>query len=115
MTSALSAERAARNGAVLRRAHERIEQRLDELSLLDGRSPLLCECDNPLCTQPVRLTIEQYEAVRAHPTRFVVASGHQSGDTEIVARHQDHDVIEKRGTAGDIAAALDPRTETRTA
>jgi hypothetical protein len=111
MATGLSAERAARNEAVFRRANERIEQRLDDLSLADGRSPFLCECDDPLCTHPVRLTAAEYEAVRAHPTRFLVVSGHQAAHADTVGRHDQYDVIEKHGTAGDIAAALDPRSD----
>lgn len=109
MPSELSTERAARNEAVFRSANERIARRLDDLSVLDGRSPFLCECDNPLCTEPVRLTLEQYEAVRAHPARFVVASGHRSAGTQVVTRAGHYEVIEKHGRAGEIAAALDPR------
>src|SRR4051794_22617908 len=103
MASGLSAERAARNEAAFRRANEHIEQRLDELSLLDGRSPFLCECDNPLCTDPVRLTVEEYESVRAHPTRFVVAHGHSGPDTQTVQRGEHYQVIEKHGAAGEVA------------
>jgi hypothetical protein len=109
MGTGIGAERAARNEAAFRRANERIEQRLDDLSLRDGRSPFLCECDNPLCTDPVRLTVAQYESVRAHPTRFVVAPGHGGPGTETVARGEHYEVIEKHGAAGAEAARLDPR------
>jgi hypothetical protein len=109
MTSGLSAERAARNESVFRDANERIERRLDELSLRDGRSPFLCECEDPLCAQPVRLTVEEYEAVRAHPRRFLVATAHSGAGTKTIERHDGFDVIEKLGTEGTVAAALDPR------
>jgi hypothetical protein len=81
--------------------------------LSNGRSPFLCECEDPLCTQPVRLTAEQYSAVRAHPTRFIVADGHLVGDAEIVAYRDGYTVIEKRGIEGAVAAELDPRQHER--
>lgn len=109
MATEPSAERAARNASVFREANERIEQRLDELSERDGRSPFLCECEDPFCARVVRLTVEEYEAVRAHPRRFFVARPHVVTDAEVVERHAEHDVIEKHGTEGDVAAALDPR------
>ncbi|MBE2317660.1 hypothetical protein DVA67_016885 [Solirubrobacter sp. CPCC 204708] len=108
MASQLSAERAARNESVFRNANERIEQRLGELSLLDGRSPFLCECEDPLCASPVRLSAEEYEAVRAHPQRFIVVPGHGAGEAK-VTRSEGYDIIEKHGAEGRVAADLDPR------
>lgn len=113
MASHLSAERAARNEAVFRKANEGIEQRLDELSLLDGRSPFLCECEDPLCMAPVRLTVEEYEAVRAHSARFLLARGHTFSDGVVVEHHEDCDVVEKQGIEGEVATALDPRRTPR--
>src|SRR5829696_6004974 len=111
MASGTSAERAARNESVFRSANERIEQRIEDLSLSNGRSPFLCECEDPLCTQPVRLSAEHYQAVRAHPTRFIIASGHPVGDADLIDHHDGYDVIEKRGTEGEVAAALHPRDQ----
>src|SRR3954452_9892670 len=105
----LSAERAARNESVFRDANERIEQRLEELSLSDGRSPFLCECENPLCTRPVRVTAEEYEAVRAHPDRFIVATDHTIEDADVITRCDEFHVIQKRGAEAAEAAQLDPR------
>jgi hypothetical protein len=109
MASPLSAERAARNESVFRNANERIQQHLGELSLLEGRSPFLCECDDPLCAEPVRLTAQEYEAIRSHSRRFVLASGHSAGDATVVERNAKFVVIEKRGAEGSLAETLDPR------
>src|SRR3954466_13817327 len=105
----LSAERAARNESVFRDANERIEQRLEELSLADGRSPFLCECENPLCTQPVRLTAEEYEAVRAHPYRFIVATDHTIEDADVISRSDEFQGIQGRGGEAGGAAERAPR------
>jgi hypothetical protein len=109
MATKLSAERAAHNECVFRDANERIEQRLEELSSLEDRSPFLCECQDPLCVSPVWLTVEEYEAVRAHSTRFFVVRDHED-DGEVIARRDGYDLIEKHGIEGGVAAALDPRT-----
>src|SRR4051812_42627643 len=107
----VSAERAARNESVFRDANERIEQRLEELSLSDGRSPFLCECEDPLCTRPVRLTAEEYEAVRAYPDRFIIATDHTVGDADVVTRRDEFHVVRKRGVEASVAAQLDPRRD----
>jgi hypothetical protein len=109
--SGLSAERAARNESVFRDANERIEARLGELSLSDGRSPFLCECEDPVCTRPVRLTAAQYEAVRKHPDRFIIASAHMVDSADVISRHDGFQVIVKRGAEGSAAARLDPRQQ----
>ena len=115
MASGLIAERAARNESVFRNANERIERRIEELSLSDGRSPFLCECEDPLCTQPVRMTAEQYAAVRAHPTRFIIAVGHPTGDAQVIAHTGEYEIVQKQGAEGAVAADLDPRgSETTT-
>ena len=107
--SGLSAERAARNESVFRDANERIEARLAELSLSEGRSPFLCECEDPVCPRPVRLTAAQYEAVRKYPDRFIIASVHPVDSADVVSRHDEFQVIVKRGAEGAVAARLDPR------
>jgi hypothetical protein len=105
----LSAERAARNESVFRDANERIEERLAELSLSDDRSPFLCECENPLCTRPVRLTAGEYEAVRAHPDRFIIATDHTIDDADVITRSDEFQVVRKRDVEASVAAQLDPR------
>ncbi|MGB8002633.1 MAG: hypothetical protein WCF27_00080, partial [Gaiellaceae bacterium] len=58
--------------------------------------------------EKVVLTPEQYEHVRADSTRFVVAKGHALPEIEsVVAQAADHVVVEKEGTAADIAIHLD--------
>ena len=106
-----TAERAARNESVFREANERIEQRLEDLSLEHGRSPFLCECEDEGCTEVLRLTLTEYEHVREHPRRFFVAPGHDGGSGEVVERHDRYVVVEKQGEAGEIAAELDPRRD----
>ena len=74
----LSAERAAENESIFRNANERVEEQLGELTLEEGRSPFLCECEDVRCRTMLRLTREEYEHVRSEPNRFVLAPGHPS-------------------------------------
>jgi hypothetical protein len=110
MTGSTTGERAARNESIFRGANEHMEDRLDELSSEGGRSPFICECEDPACTQLIRLTREEYEAVRAHPRRFVIARGHSVQEAEIIVEADGHEVVEKYGEAGEIAERLDPRS-----
>jgi hypothetical protein len=74
----------------------------------DGLVPYICECADELCFARVPLARDEYEAVRAHPARFVVARGHEGGE-RTVAAYDGHAVIEKDDLAGEIARATDPR------
>ena len=41
----------------------------------------ICECDDEGCLEPVPLTAEEYDTVRASEGRYVVMPGHEHGDT----------------------------------
>jgi hypothetical protein len=97
----------AGNEALFRRVNEAIDR---------GRWPgedasaFRCECAQSGCSELLDLGREQYEGVRAHPRRFVVAPGHEEPRFELVVERQPrHVVVEKRGQAGAIAEATDPR------
>jgi hypothetical protein len=73
----------------------------------------VCECANN-CSEPVQLTIAEYEAVRSDPTHFMVAPSpaHVVEQIEdVVARHERYWVVEKRDLAGEVSEALDPRDD----
>jgi hypothetical protein len=103
-----SQERLAKNESFFRQVNERIK---DVAEGFEGdRYEFLCECADAGCTERITLTREQYEAVRADGTRFVLARGHTAPEIEhVVEREDDHVVIEKVGLAGRIAAKLNPR------
>jgi hypothetical protein len=60
-------------------------------------SDFVCECADPACAERVRVTLEEYEHVRADGTRFLVVPGHEDTRMErVVARpHRRLAVIEK--------------------
>jgi hypothetical protein len=103
-----SPERLARNEAFFRQVNERIN---DVAIHSDNGYEFLCECADPECTERITLmTEDDYEWVRAKPTRFVLARGHISPEIEhVVEREGDHVVVEKLGVAGRIATQLNPR------
>jgi metal-responsive CopG/Arc/MetJ family transcriptional regulator len=103
--------RAATNQSLFREVNERVEE-LDHRH----RSPsafilFVCECANDACTEPISATEEEYEAVRAVPTHFVIRADHIVAEVErIVDENDRYAVVEKIGAGQQIAAAFDPRT-----
>ena len=115
--SGTSAERVARNDAAFREANDQINDVAQSFDREDGELlPFLCECADVSCTEIVRLTPTEYEAVRREPTRFLNAHGHvrnAEGWARVVEEFDRYTVVEKIGEAGEIAAELDPRAEER--
>jgi hypothetical protein len=74
------------------------------------RVGIRCECARLGCTAIVEVSRAEYEGVRGHGRRFLVAPGHVVPETEeVVERHGGYEVVEKHGEAGRVAAATDPR------
>ena len=63
------------SASVFRDANQRIAESVKELSLT-GRAPFICECSDERCTEPIALGLDEYEAARSHPARFVTVPGH---------------------------------------
>lgn len=96
--------RRARNEVLLRRYNEHVEA--ERLRTQPTLSEWVCECADPQCAQLLRLSIPEYEAVRAEPTRFLVAPSdrHVAADIEyVVQREPRFWVIEKIGVGADVA------------
>jgi len=106
----ISIERKTRNEAIFRDANEEIAKVREQLTVVDGRTPFLCECEDPTCREIVRATIEDYEKVREYPSRFLLAHGHTWAQGRVVEKKQDYLVVEKTGEAARIAHETDPRT-----
>jgi hypothetical protein len=102
--------RLAQNEALFREVNEKVEAVAAVHGADDHVYEFYCECANADCSMQVRATIAEYEAVRAHPTRFLVVPEHWLPEVESVAAKQDNFwVIEKHGDAGRLVAHLDPR------
>ena len=101
--------RLARNEVLFRATNESIERGQwpgDPGKLVRFR----CECSRLDCNEAVELTLPQYEQIRQSPRRFVVVAGHETPEIEmVVGSDEQFSVVEKRGAAGEMAAATDPR------
>jgi hypothetical protein len=108
-SAAKRAARVAENESIFRRANEQLETRFRALGA-DGLTPFLCECGDAACTQVIRLTFDEYEAVRSHPAHFAIIPGHQILEAEhVVEEHGRYDVVEKIHIGRRVAEARDPR------
>jgi hypothetical protein len=96
-----TAEKIARNNAVFRDANDEIAGAAAEHGLKGGAPvPFVCECSDPRCTKLIRLTLEDYEAVRRNPRWFFHAAGHETsipGAVRPVEDRGDWVLVEKMG------------------
>jgi hypothetical protein len=105
---ARSEEQAARNEIIFREANERLDEKRHELDV-DGQTPYLCECEDPTCTELIRLAIADYEHVRSQANWFLVAAGHDDETRRHAGSHKGYEIVEKTGLAGRIAEEENPR------
>ena len=96
-----------------RNANEKIQASADGFAM-PGSIPFICECPDRDCMELVRLTFDEYDAIRQHPTRFFNITGHESssvatGAERIVAVVDELTIVEKVGVAGEVAAEAYPR------
>jgi hypothetical protein len=107
----------AKNETLFRNLNERLKELDDRLDTAAVGAPAIdreeffCECGQLECMGRFEMTRAQYEAVRAHPERFVVLPGHEDGEIERVVDKQDQFfVVEKRpGGPAEVARENDPR------
>jgi hypothetical protein len=102
-------ERRARNEALFRDVNERIAENADPFDV--ERIEFVCECSDPNCTERVSATLADYERVRAEPTTFLLAPGHEQRDIErVVSERKRFHVVEKvQATVRRTVIRLDPR------
>ena len=104
----LRKERHAQNEDFFREVNERISEKAESHGLDSHKYDFFCECSDVSCTERVKLTLPEYEYVRAEPTRFVVKNDHVVAEIEhVVASASDHLIIEKHGEAGRVATELE--------
>ena len=87
-------ERRATTEALFRDVNERIAESAERFDA--GGSDFICECSDPNCTHRVSASLAEYERVRAEPTTFLVAPGHEQDDIErVVSDRGRFRVVEK--------------------
>ena len=104
-----STERQQAEGARNQSLFREVNERIDGLGVPQDFE-VLCECASRACADPIPLAPDEYEAVRAEPTHFLVKPGHVDPEIERVVGETDrYFVVEKIGEAGNVAARLNPR------
>jgi hypothetical protein len=107
----LSKARLAQNEDFFREVNDRINEKAESHGLDAHRYEFFCECSDVSCTERVKLTLPEYEYIRADPARFVVKTHHVVTEIEhVVEQVQDHMIIEKHGEAGRVAIELEGDT-----
>ena len=110
MTSDWRQKRIANNEASFRDINERLEEGLRQVRHTPELLQFICECGDRGCESSVRLTFEEYEALRRDSRRFAVVPGHVFPETErVVAGNDRYEVVEKVGAAVEVADASDHR------
>ena len=80
-----------------RAANDAIAERAREIAFA-APVPFLCECADTSCRRLVPVRLEEYEAVRAHPARFVTVPGHiLSAESETVHENSDFAILDAGG------------------
>jgi hypothetical protein len=110
MTSDWRQKRIADNEASFRDINERLEEGLRQVRHTPELLQFICECGDRGCESSVRLTFDEYEALRRDSRRFAVVPGHVFLETErVVASNDRYEVVEKIGAAVEVADAADHR------
>jgi len=99
----------ARNEATFRDVNEALKR--GQWPGEDEPIAFRCECSRLGCTRLIELTAAEYEQVRAHSRRFLVAPDHDIPEAEtVVESHETYLVVEKLDEGGRVADATDPRS-----
>ena len=71
----------------------------------------LCECSDPRCTEPIRLSRREYEAVRAVCIRFAIAVNHENPESDrLLFENERYATVDKSyGAGANVARATNPR------
>jgi hypothetical protein len=99
----------ARNEAFFRAVNEGIAEASERFE--SDEAEFLCECGDARCTHRIEVPLDEYENVRAHPTRFLVRHGHVEPEVEeVVRRRRRYAIVEKVDrVAAAVVRRLNPR------
>ncbi len=100
----------ARNEAFFRAVNEGIAEASERFE--SNEAEFLCECGDAHCMHRIEVPLDEYENVRAHPTRFVVRHEHVEPEVEEVVRERRrYAIVEKVDrAAAAIVRRLNPRS-----
>ena len=104
------ARRLALNEAVIRDVNEAVGDLAHGWFESGETVEFRCECSRIECDTTVEITLAEYAEVRATPTRFVVAPGHEDATIErVVGKLAGGYLVEKVGPGRRVAEETDPR------
>jgi hypothetical protein len=91
------------NEVLFRDVNELIEK--EQAANQDDRTTFVCECAQLNCQLRLTVSLDEYQAVRAHPAHFLVYPGHEIKDIEVIVGGERPRflVIEKLGEGKTIA------------
>ncbi|HEX9375838.1 MAG TPA: hypothetical protein VGB19_06340 [Actinomycetota bacterium] len=96
------------NQTRFRAVNESIETTTDALGAHGTWDVYVCECGDGECHAPIRLTRDEYEAVRRESTHFAIAIDHENPEIDrLVSEHARYAVVQKT-----LAAAVRVARET---
>jgi hypothetical protein len=101
--------RKATTEAIFRHVNERIAESAERFDA--DEAEFVCECGDRSCTHRLEAQLDDYERVRAEPTRFLLAPGHEDEAIEkVVERCGRFEVVEKfERTVVATVRSLNPR------
>ena len=108
----LTAQRVAENEARVRKVNEEIEEAVERLQPSLRLIPFVCECGRLECIAILRLSLDDYNAVRQDARWFICIRGHeltQAAHERVIQTRDGYVIVEKQGEAAKIAERLDPR------
>ncbi len=106
------ARRIADNESRFRDINERLRTDLSLLPDDDEPVAFVCECGHVECSEPVRLTLSEYEALRASSLDFAVVPGHEIGDVEdVVESGERFTRVRKHQESSERVKDSDPRRD----
>lgn len=97
--------------SIFRNVNERIAESANRFDSDDAA--FVCECADSSCTHRVQASLDNYERVRAEPTRFLLAPGHDDDRVErVVERRRSFWIVDKfEQTVRATVRRLNPRGE----
>jgi len=103
--------RIATTEAIFRNVNERIAESAQRFDA--DEAEFVCECGDRACTHRIEASLDDYERVRADPTRFLLVPGHEDERVErVVERRSRFSVVDKfEKTVAATVRRLNPRAE----
>jgi hypothetical protein len=105
----------AKTEAIFREVNEAIAKTAGKLDA--DETEFVCECGDADCAHRIKADLDDYERVRRHATRFIIAPGHDQPKVERVLRTgKSYSVVEKsEQTVVRIVRKLNPRAKPKPA